>query len=78
MGNWHSKNKKIKDVVIYVALFDYDARTDEDLPFKSGDHLIILDNMEFDWWQAKHKENGKTGFIPSNFVAKLGSLECEP
>lgn len=75
MGNWQSKKKEL---VIYVALFDYDARTDEDLSFKSRDHLIIHDNMEFDWWEAKHKEGGKTGFIPSNYVAKLGSLECEP
>lgn len=76
MGNSRSKNKEVKDI-IYVALFDYDARTDEDLSFKSGDHLIILDDMEFDWWEAKHKENGNIGFIPSNFVAELGSLECE-
>lgn len=29
---------------VYVAIYDYDARTDEDLTFRVGDLLIILDD----------------------------------
>lgn len=28
----------------FVALYDYDARTEDDLTFKKGDHLLILNN----------------------------------
>ena len=29
---------------VFVAIYDYDARTDEDLTFRVGDLLIILDD----------------------------------
>ena len=29
---------------VYVAIYDYDARTDEDLTFRVGDLLLILDD----------------------------------
>lgn len=34
---------------IFVALYDYDARTDEDLSFRKGEHLEILNDT-----QVKH------------------------
>ena len=33
----------------FVALYDYDARTDEDLSFKKGEHLEILNNTQGNW-----------------------------
>ena len=29
---------------MYVAIYDYDARTDEDLTFRDGDLLLIIDD----------------------------------
>ncbi|KAL1473570.1 hypothetical protein MTO96_021906 [Rhipicephalus appendiculatus] len=40
---------------IFVALYDYDARTDEDLSFKKGEHLEILNDTQGDWWFARSK-----------------------
>lgn len=31
---------------VYVALYDYDARTEEDLSFKKGEHLIIINDTQ--------------------------------
>ena len=31
---------------LFVALYDYDARTDEDLSFKKGEHLEILNDTQ--------------------------------
>ncbi|TRY60817.1 hypothetical protein DNTS_003154 [Danionella cerebrum] len=42
----------------------------EDLPFKKGEILIILDKPEEQWWSAKNKE-GRTGMIPVPYVEKL-------
>jgi fyn-related kinase len=71
----------------YVALYDYDARTNQDLSFKKGDILYINDDDKEPngWWLAKfktmnhmNKEVVSTGYIPSQYVAKYGSLESQP
>ena len=63
---------------IFVALYDYDARTDEDLSFREGEHLEILNDTQGDWWVARSKATKQEGYIPSNHVAKLKSIEAEP
>ncbi|KAK6056838.1 SH3 domain protein [Cooperia oncophora] len=49
----------------FVALFEYEARTDDDLSFKKDEVLEILNDTQGDWWFARHKTTGKTGYIPS-------------
>ena len=63
---------------LFIALYDYDARTDEDLSFKKGEQLEILNDQQGDWWYARSKISGQQGYIPSNYVAKIKSLESEP
>ncbi len=63
---------------IYVALYDYDARTDEDLSFRKGEYLEILNNTQGDWWFAQSRATKLEGYIPSNYVARLKSIEAEP
>ncbi|TKR59277.1 hypothetical protein L596_028973 [Steinernema carpocapsae] len=63
---------------VFVALFDYDARTDEDLSFKKNELLEVLNGMQGDWWYARSKSTGKTGYIPSNYVAKEKSIDAQP
>ena len=62
---------------LFVALYDYEARTDEDLSFKKGEILGILNDTQGDWWYAVSKTTNSEGYIPSNYVAKLKSLESE-
>ena len=69
---------------MFVALYDYDARTDEDLSFRKGDVLEIINDTQGDWWFARTKSAKPgpgvklEGYIPSNYVAKVKSLESEP
>jgi fyn-related kinase len=65
-------------VKTFVALYDYDARTDEDLSFRKGEHLEIINDTQGDWWLARSRATKNEGYIPSNYVAKLKSLESEP
>ncbi|KAJ8872872.1 hypothetical protein PR048_026488 [Dryococelus australis] len=67
----------ISNAKIFVALYDYDARTDEDLSFRKGEHLEILNDTQGDWWLARSKATKQEGYIPSNYVAKLKSIEAE-
>jgi hypothetical protein len=61
----------------YVAIFDYDARTKDDLTIRKSDLLEITNRKSTAWWKAKN-ESGQEGWIPSNYVAKRDSLESEP
>ncbi|XP_063066063.1 crk-like protein [Engraulis encrasicolus] len=57
--------------VEYVrTLYDFTGSDAEDLPFKKGEILIILDKPEEQWWSAKSKE-GRVGMIPVPYVEKL-------
>ncbi|VDM43893.1 unnamed protein product [Toxocara canis] len=67
-----------KTAPIFVALFDYEARTDEDLSFKKDELLYILNDMQGDWWYAKSKSTGQAGYIPSNYVARDKSIDAQP
>jgi fyn-related kinase len=38
----------------------------------------FLLNLKGDWWLARSKKTRQEGYIPSNYVAKLKSIEAEP
>lgn len=77
----------------YIALFDYAARTIEDLSFKKGDILYVneSDKKSDGWWLARLRSSSATssqsstqgpdkikcGYIPANYVAELDSVESE-
>ena len=67
----------------YIAIFDYVARTKDDLSFKKGDILYVseVDKLLNGWWWARLKSTealAKTeGYIPSKYVAGIGSLESQ-
>lgn len=65
----------------FIALYDYSARTNEDLSFNAGDILEALDKKTKDWWYAKAVtgiSTSKKGYIPANYVAPVESLDAEP
>uniref|UniRef100_A0A8C6UJQ2 Tyrosine-protein kinase n=1 Tax=Neogobius melanostomus TaxID=47308 RepID=A0A8C6UJQ2_9GOBI len=64
-------------VTFFVALYDYEARTSDDLSFKKGDRFQIINNTEGDWWEARSINSGKKGYIPSNYVAPADSIQAE-
>jgi len=65
-------------IKLFVSLYDYTARTDEDLSFKKMELLEILNDTQGDWWYARSKATKMEGYIPSNYVARVKSLESEP
>lgn len=59
-----------------TALFDYNARTEGDLTFRKGETLHIIDDSG-DWWVASSLTTHKEGYIPSNYVAPIKSMDAE-
>ncbi|XP_074240265.1 tyrosine-protein kinase Blk isoform X1 [Saimiri boliviensis] len=59
-----------------VALYDYAAVNDRDLQMLKGEKLQVL-NGTGAWWLAKSLVTGREGYVPSNFVARVESLEVE-
>ncbi|XP_072899003.1 SH3 domain-containing protein 19 isoform X2 [Hemitrygon akajei] len=48
------------------ALYDFKAEAADDLPFKRGDRILILEQIDSEW--CKGKLNGIEGIFPSAFV----------
>uniref|UniRef100_A0AAY4C716 Tyrosine-protein kinase n=1 Tax=Denticeps clupeoides TaxID=299321 RepID=A0AAY4C716_9TELE len=64
-------------VTLFIALYDYDARTEDDLSFQKGEKFHIINNSEGDWWEARSLDTGNSGYIPSNYVAPVDSIQAE-
>jgi len=62
------KPKPAAPVNHVVALYDFSAQADGDLPFKVGDRIEIVERSESveDWWTGRL--NGRTGVFPGNYV----------
>ncbi|XP_072262009.1 SH3 domain-containing protein 19 isoform X2 [Pyxicephalus adspersus] len=48
------------------ALYDFAAEADEDLPFKKGDKILIIERLDHEWY--KGRLNGREGILPAVFV----------
>ncbi|KAM4695228.1 tyrosine-protein kinase FRK [Discoglossus pictus] len=65
---------------IYVALYDYQARTDEELSFLAGDKMHILNFVHSSWLKARPlaPRDKAEGYVPANYVAPVSSMEHKP
>lgn len=71
-GNTYVDNEDI----VFVAQHDFKATNENDLPFRKGDKLKVLQENG-DWWVARSLVTGQEGLIPCNYVARADTLEVE-
>ena len=50
---------KPRNVKVMKAVFDYEAGDEDELSFKAGDILYIIDSSDPDWWRARLDESDK-------------------
>ncbi|XP_006500648.1 protein-tyrosine kinase 6 isoform X1 [Mus musculus] len=65
----------------YVGLWDFKARTDEELSFQAGDLLHVTKKEELWWWATLLDAEGKAlaeGYVPHNYLAEKETVESEP
>jgi signal transducing adaptor molecule len=57
------------------ALFDFQATEPDELTFRKGDIIAVLESAYKDWWRGLLK--GQTGIFPLNYVEKLADPTVE-
>ncbi|XP_031418675.1 tyrosine-protein kinase Lyn isoform X2 [Clupea harengus] len=69
------EEQKERDKIV-IALYPYEAIHADDLGFKKGEKLRVLEEHG-EWWKAASIATRKEGFIPSNYVAQADTMETE-
>ncbi|XP_058497565.1 tyrosine-protein kinase Lyn [Solea solea] len=59
-----------------VALYPFEAVHSEDLEFKKGEKMNVLEECG-EWWRAKSLTTNKEGYIPANYVAEVDTMETK-
>ncbi|XP_040130744.2 protein-tyrosine kinase 6 isoform X1 [Ictidomys tridecemlineatus] len=65
----------------YVGLWDFEARTDEELSFRQGDIFHVTRKEEQWWWATLMDSAGAAlaeGYVPCNYLAEEEAGESEP
>ena len=61
----------------FIAKYDFGGRDPEDLPFKKGEVLTVLQKDEDQWWTARNV-GGDTGLIPVPYIQKVAMRKGKP
>ncbi|XP_054323580.1 protein-tyrosine kinase 6 isoform X1 [Pongo pygmaeus] len=65
----------------YMGLWDFTARTDEELSFRAGDVFHVARKEGQWWWATLLDEAGGAvaqGYVPHNYLAERETVESEP
>ena len=58
---------------VYIAIYDYQSQTEEEISIQTNDMLILTDNTDSDWWTVTLKSQDAfqevaTGLVPSTYI----------
>lgn len=62
---------------VVVAKFDFHGNDADDLPFRRGERLMVINRDEEQWWTARNNA-GRTGSIPVPYVQRMVDSQGQP
>ncbi|XP_073974449.1 tyrosine-protein kinase Abl isoform X2 [Rhodnius prolixus] len=78
-SRWTSKENLLvqeeDDPQLFVALYDFQAAGENQLTLKKGEQVRILSYNKSGEWCEAHSTSGQVGWVPSNYVTPVNSLE---
>ncbi|XP_049962448.1 tyrosine-protein kinase Abl isoform X1 [Schistocerca serialis cubense] len=79
-ARWTSKENLLQaqeddDPQLFVALYDFTAGGENQLSLKKGEQVRILSYNKSGEWCEAHSASGQVGWVPSNYVTPVNSLE---
>lgn len=63
------------DPQLFVALYDFSAGGENQLSLRKGEQVRILSYNKSGEWCEAHSDSGLVGWVPSNYVTPVNSLE---
>ena len=64
-----------EDPQLFVALYDFQAGGENQLSLKKTEQVRILSYNKSGEWCEAHNSNGSVGWVPTNYVTPVNSLE---
>lgn len=61
----------------FIALFDYEQATTDDMTIRKNDPLIVMNKNHPDWWLAKNLRTKQTGYVPYNYITSIDDLQIK-
>ncbi|XP_043461348.1 tyrosine-protein kinase Abl isoform X3 [Leptopilina heterotoma] len=78
-NRWTSKENLLAqeedDPQLFLALYDFQAGGENQLSLKKGEQVRILSYNKSGEWCEAHSSAGQVGWVPSNYVTPVNSLE---
>lgn len=80
-NRWTSKENLLApgpeddDPQLFVALYDFTAGGENQLSLRKDEHVRILSYNKSGEWCEAHSASEQVGWVPSNYVAPVNSLE---
>ncbi|XP_014292361.1 tyrosine-protein kinase Abl isoform X2 [Halyomorpha halys] len=78
-SRWTSKENLLSqeedDPQLFVALYDFQASGENQLTLKKGEQVRILSYNKSGEWCEAHSASSQVGWVPSNYVTPVNSLE---
>ncbi|KAI0094225.1 hypothetical protein BDY19DRAFT_911876 [Irpex rosettiformis] len=62
-----------QDKKVAIALHDFAAASNDEMSFKAGDRIVVLNEVIDGWWMGEHGGTGKTGLFPTTYTEVLNS-----